>query len=214
MKNSLLAAALAGMLGFTAFAAQADEIYGQIGTEGLGIGYARPFGQNFNARGEFNGFALSHNFTAGDNRYDAKLKLLHGGLYADLFPAPSVVPFRFTAGILVGDDHIDGMTNGDVDINGVVVNTNESVHAKVKLPTVRPYLGIGFGHTPVAAKGFSMFADLGVAYGKPTVDFDVPADVAAAAGPGNVASEEQDVRNKVAKYKFYPIAKIGVTYRF
>jgi opacity protein-like surface antigen len=214
MKNTLLAAVLAGMLGLTAFAAQADEIYGQVGTEGVGIGYARPFGQNFNARGEFNGFALSHNFTAGDNRYDAKLQLLHGGLYADLFPAPSIVPFRFTVGVLLGDDHIDGDTNGNVDINGVIVNTGESVHAKVKLPAVRPYVGIGFGHTPVAQKGFSMFADLGVAYGKPQVDFDVPTDVAAAAGADNVAAEEQQVRDKVDKYKFYPIVKVGVTYRF
>jgi opacity protein-like surface antigen len=214
MNKIVLAAGLAGLLGFTLPAAQADELYGQVGTEGVGIGYARPLGQNFNVRGEFNGFALSHGFDAGDNHYDAHLKLLHGGLYADVFPMPALVPFRFTAGVLIGNDHLDGTTEGSVDINGVVVNTGESVNAKVKLPTVRPYLGIGLGHTPVAQKGFSVFADLGVAYGKPTVDFDVPANIASAAGPENVSAEEQQVRDKVDKYKFYPIVKVGVTYRF
>ncbi|MEJ0003624.1 MAG: hypothetical protein WDN30_08785 [Pararobbsia sp.] len=96
----------------------------------------------------------------------------------------------------------------------MVVNTGESINAKVKLPAVRPYLGIGIGHSPVGQKGFSLFADAGVAYGKPLVEFDVPANIAAAAGAENVAAEEQQVRNKVDKYKFYPIFKVGVSYRF
>ncbi len=69
---------------------------------------------------------------------------------------------------------------------------------------MRPYLGIGFGHTPVANKGFSAFFDAGVAFGRPRIDqFDVPAQVLAIAGQAAVDQQKQDLQDKV-----------DVTYRF
>ena len=59
-----------------------------------------------------------------------------------------------------------------------------------------------------------MFFDAGVAYGKPHVDFDVPATIVSEAGQANVNAEEQQLRDKVERYRFYPIVKVGVTYRF
>ncbi len=85
----------------------------------------------------------------------------------------------------------------------------ESVHATAKFPVVRPYLGIGLGHTPTARKGFSMFCDAGVAYGKPRVDFDVPANIVAEVGQANVDAEEQQLQDKADKLRFYPVVKVG-----
>ena len=198
-------------------AAQAQEIYGGIGTDGIGLGYAYSVTSFANVRAEFDGFAISHSFTADDVNYDGKLNLYHGGLFVDLFPAPSVVPFRFTAGVLIGGDNIDANANpmsGTYTINGVVVDANdETIHAKAKFPTVRPYLGIGFGHSP-QSKGLSAYFDAGVAFGRPHVDYDVPADIVAAAGQDNVNAEEASLQDKLDKYRFYPIVKVGVTYRF
>jgi hypothetical protein len=217
--NRLLAACLAGLAALSAPAlAQAHEIYGQVGTEGVGMGFGEPLGTHFTGRGEVNGLAFSHSFSTDDLNYDAKAKLLHGGIYFDFFPAPQSVPFRLTAGVLLGSDTIDAdatSASGTYTINGVQVSTlGESIHAKARFPAVRPYVGIGFGHTPVATKGFSMFFDAGVAYGRPKVDFDVPANIVAEAGQENVDAEEKQLQDKADKLRFYPIVKVGVTYRF
>jgi hypothetical protein len=199
-------------------AAHAREVYGSIGTEGLGVGYSQPIGTYSNVRADINGISIGHNFTAGDVNYDGTLKLVHAGIYADFFPAPSVIPFRFTAGVLIGDDELNATASsmsGSYTFNGVTVPANgQQVRATAKFPAVRPYVGIGFGHTPKAKKGFSAFFDAGVAFGKPHLTYDVPADIVAAAGQDNVNAEEQNLQNKVDKVRFYPIVKVGVTYRF
>jgi hypothetical protein len=42
----------------------------------------------------------------------------------------------------------------------------------------------------------------------------VPADIVAEAGQANVDAEKQSLQNTVDRYRFYPIVKVGVTYRF
>jgi hypothetical protein len=216
--KSLVIALVTGLAALSGPLAHADEMYGQIGTEGVGIGYGHPLGTRFNVRGDFNGFSFSHSFNSGDLHYDGTATLLHAGLYADFFPAPSVVPFRLTAGLLVGDDHVDATAtsmSGSYRINGVEYSTlGQDIHAKATFPAVRPYLGIGFGHSPVGKKGISMFFDAGVAYGRPHVDFDVPADIVAEAGEANVAAEQQSLQNTADRLRFYPIVKVGISYRF
>jgi len=214
----LLASCLVGVAVLSGPAAQAHEVYGQVGTEGLGIGYGYSFSTFGNVRAEFNGFSISHSFTSGGQRYDGKLNLAHAGLYLDFFPAPTVVPFRLTAGVLLGGDNIDATASsmsGTYTINGVPYSTNgETVRARADFPTARPYIGIGFGHTPTAKKGFSMFFDAGVAYGRPDVTLNVPADIVAEAGQANVDAEEQQLQHQADRLRFYPIVKIGVSYRF
>lgn len=198
--------------------AQAREVYGQIGTEGVGIGYSEPLGTRDNVRVEFNGLSFSHSFNTGDLHYDGTANIYHGGLYFDFFPAPNSVGFRLTAGALIGGDNVDATAtsmNGTYTINGVPYSTlGQSIHAKARFPTVRPYIGIGFGHTPVAQKGFSMFFDAGVAYGRPRVELDVPPDIVAEAGQANIDAEKQELQDKADRLRFYPIVKVGVTYRF
>jgi hypothetical protein len=220
MKKSLVALA-AGIVGFSSLCApvaHAREVYGQVGTEGVGIGYSEPLGTRDNVRAEFNGIAFSHSFDAGSLHYDGTAHIYHGGLYLDFFPAPNTVGFRVTAGALIGGDNVDAVAtspSGTYTVNGVQYSTlGESIHAKAKFPTVRPYIGIGFGHTPVASKGFSAFFDAGVAYGRPRVDFDVPAEIVAEVGQANVDAEKQDLQNKADKLRWYPVVKVGVTYRF
>jgi hypothetical protein len=217
MKKSLVALA-AGIVVLSSPVAHAREVYGQVGTEGVGIGYSEPLGTRDNVRAEFNGIAFSHSFDAGGLHYDGTAHIYHGGLYFDFFPAPSTIGFRITAGALIGGDNVDATAtspSGSYTINGVQYSTlGESIHAKAKFPTVRPYIGIGFGHTPVASKGFSAFFDAGVAYGRPKLDFDVPADIVAEAGQANVDAEKQDLQNKADKLRWYPVVKVGVTYRF
>ncbi len=80
--NKLLLATAAGIVAFSAHGAHAREIYGQIGTEGVGIGYSEPLGTHDNVRAEFN---------AGQLHYDGTAHIMHGGLYwtSSRFRAPS-----------------------------------------------------------------------------------------------------------------------------
>lgn len=217
MKNWMVAL-VAGLAACAAPLAQASEVYGQLGTEGLGIGYGYALNSMTNVRAEFNGISVPYDFQAGGLQYDTRLNLYHGGLYADFFPAPSVLSFRLTAGVLIGGDNLDGTAsamNGTYTINGIAYPTQgEQLNAKVTLPTLRPYIGIGFGHSPIGKKGWSMFCDAGVAYGNPHVELDVPANIAAEAGQANVNAEQQALQNEANKLRFYPIVKIGVSYRF
>ena len=219
-KKWVAAVSLVGLL--AASGVQAREIYGDIGTEGVGIGYSQPLGSRANVRVEVSGFKLSHSFSAGDIQYDGSARIAHAGIYGDYFPAPTVVPFRITAGLLVGADEIDATATS---INGAVhvaklprgmslAGLDQSIHATARFPAVRPYLGIGFGHTPIAKPGFSAFFDAGVAYGRPHYSYDVPAGVAQLAGPKVIAREEQEIESKLNKLRFYPVVKVGITYRF
>jgi opacity protein-like surface antigen len=217
-KSMLLAMVVgASALGASAAHAQSVEVYGGAGTDGVGAGLGYSFNSYTNLRGEVDGFSLSHDFTAGGLHYDANLKLIHGALLGDFFPAPTVFPIRLTAGLLVGGDNVNGTAtsmNGTYTINGVTVPTEgESINAKLRFPTVRPYLGLGFGHNP-NKKGLSVAFDAGVAFGKPSVSFNVPANIVASAGQANVNAEEQSLQSKADDLKVYPIVKVALTYRF
>ena len=197
--------------------AHAAELYLQGGTQGVGVGYAQPLASWAGVHADINGFGLSHKFSAGNMDYDGHVHLLSGGTYLDLFPIKSSA-FRVTAGLLFNNDYVSGNAvshDGTYNINGTTYAApGATVSAKVKYPTVMPYIGLGFGHKPEATRGFGFTADVGVAYGKPRVDYNVSPDLVAIAGADNVNAEEQKIRNSVNHYRWYPIVQIGLTYRF
>jgi opacity protein-like surface antigen len=214
-------AAVAGVMLAGASAASAQvtqEVYGQVGTEGVGIGYGHVLGSMLNARAEFNGFALSHNFSSGGLTYNGTLDLAHAGLYLDFFPLPSIVPFRLTAGVIIGGDSLNATAqpqSGSYTINGHTYSAQgQQITAKASYPTLRPYVGIGLGHSPIATRGWGLFFDAGIAYGQPQLDFSAPSGIVAEAGQANLNAEEQQLANTIDRYRFYPIVKIGATYRF
>jgi hypothetical protein len=194
----------------------AQEVYLQGGTQGVGVGAAFGLSSWLGVHADVDGFGLSHNFHAGQNEFAAHLSLRQGGAYLDLFPF-SGSGFRLTGGVLLNDDELSGdavPTNGTYNFNGQLVPAipGQSAHLSVKYPTAMPYLGLGFGHKP-SGKGFGVTADLGVAYGRPRVDFSVSPELAALAA-ANVAQEEGQIRDSIEHYQFYPILQIGVSYRF
>lgn len=219
-KTGVGAIALAVLLATTS--AHAREIYADVGTEGVGVGYAQPLGTRDNLRVELSGFKLSRSFSAGDMKYDGRARLAHVGIYGDFFPAPTILPFRLTAGLLVGSDQIDAdatqLNTAEYASSlppGVSLSSlSQPIHATMRLPAVRPYIGIGFGHTPVARRGFSAFLDAGVAFGRPHYSYDVPAELVQVAGPNAVRADEQQLEDKLNRLRVYPVVKVGVTYRF
>ena len=209
-------------LGLMAVAsAQAQEIFLQGGTQGVGIGAAMSFNSVLGAHADFNAINLSHDFGFGGNRYQDDLKLRQGGLYVDIFPWRGH-GFRITAGLRFNDDEIRGVsvpTNGTYAFGGHRFPATPGMYAtaEAKYPTVMPYFGIGYGHRP-ESKGFGFIADLGVAYGIPDCTYTLSPELAAKAGPVKsqilIANGLDALRHMTGRYRWYPVVQIGISYRY
>ncbi|RFU48338.1 hypothetical protein [Paraburkholderia sp. DHOC27] len=215
--NQARHAALAAAIALFAASAGAQEVYVQGGSLGAGIGASMPLNSWAGVHAELEGFGLSHNVNVDGNQYDGRLTLLQGGLYLDLFPFKSS-GFRVTTGVLINGDHLDADAVPNADGNykigsSYVPAVGPAPSAEASLPHAMPYLGIGYGHKPVS-KGFGLTFDLGVAYGRPRVSYNVPEIYTLFTTQANIDQEEQNITNKVNRYRVYPVAQIGVTYRF
>ncbi|WP_244145735.1 hypothetical protein [Paraburkholderia tropica] len=212
LRATVMGAAILG-----AAAVQAQEVYVTVGTLGAGLGGAINLGPHFGMHAEAAGFGLSHTVTVDDNRYDGHLTLAQGGTYLDLYPFASSA-FRLTAGALFNADSLSATLSpnaqGNYQIGGQTVPAlGPSPTAKATLPHVMPYIGIGYGHKkPALGLGFSF--DLGVAYGRPRVSYDVPSIYDPYVSQQDIANEEQKFSDKITRYHWYPVAQIALTYRF
>jgi hypothetical protein len=216
MKKSALLAALVLALGAST-TAMAGEVYGQIGTEGLGLGYAQHINDKFNLRAEVNTYS-SKNYTheADGMAYDGKLTLGGASVLADYFPFAN--RFRVTTGLVVNNGSLTGSAaagGGSYDFNGTsyAYTEGDKVTAKVDFGKVNPYLGIGFGHSP-RAKGFGFYTDIGVMAQKATSSITVSGELAGRMDPADLEAERRALQESVDKFKAYPVIKMGVSYAF
>ena len=219
--------ALLGLFTCLAAPIQAQSIYGQLGVPGLGVGYAYGISPEFTARADISTLgSITHNGSSKDFDYKGKLKFNQLGTYLDWFPFGN--GFRVSAGLNFRDAKLTADANpknsGQITIGDqtVAFGTGDSAVARVKLPTVAPYLGIGWGHNVATQQpGFSFTADLGFAYGKPKVSMDLNQALmdklnAASGGNGQQEVDKQlaDIRHDANKIKFFPQIFVGVAYRF
>ena len=203
-----IAAVLAISAAAFAGTASAQTAYGQVGTTGFTLGYAEHLNNHVNVRADASFFNYSRDIKAGSVDYSGKLKFSNVGLYADYF---AVGQFRLTGGMLIGDDKVTahGIAGGGNDIP-----QGEWVQATLKTKKVRPYLGVGWGLGKQSAKGLSFTADVGVAYGRFKTNYDVSEGLAGYWGDDRVQQERQDLDSKVNDLKWYPVVRLGVSYKF
>lgn len=216
MRKFLSAAAAAG-IAVCASNAQAQEIYAHAGTLGAGLGAAYSLTTWAGVHAEVEGFGLSHSVTVDENKYDGHLSLKQGGVYLDLFPFRNS-GFRVTGGALINDDelraHAVPNAQGNYKIgDDFVPAVGAAPSAVAKLPTLMPYIGLGYGHKPVS-KGFGFTFDIGAAYGRPHVDYNIPAIYSLFTSQDNILQAEQKVTREVEKYHWYPVVQLGISYRF
>lgn len=193
----------------------ATEVFGGLGTSGVELGVAERVGGSAGLRMSAEFLKVGRNFDSDGATYDTKLKFSTLGVYGDYFVAGGGV--RLTAGAVVGSRKASGnavATNGSISINGgTYPAAGESVGAEAKFPSAAPYFGIGYGHHQTT-KGSGFYVDLGVVIGKAAAKLSPSAGLAAAAGPANVAAEQQKLQDNVNKLKAYPVLKFGFSYAF
>lgn len=202
---TLGAVLLAALLGTGTAGAQ--SVYGQVGTTGGTLGYVQHM-DSFNLRGDLNFADYSRNFHAGSVDYGAKLKFTTVGLFADFFP---VGQFRITAGAFLGKDKISAYGKNSPTSD---VLPGEYVEGRVRTRTARPYLGIGWGFGPKAGPGLSFTADLGASYGSLRTEYDVSPGMQRYWGNDRVQQERRKFDDKVRDYRWAPVVRVGVSYRF
>jgi hypothetical protein len=215
--KKVLGAASAAIIAMLATNAHAQEVYVHGGSLGAGIGAAYSLNNWAGVHAEMEGFGLSHAVTVDDNKYEGHLNLIQGGLYLDLFPFKNS-GFRITGGALINDDELKAHAVPNAEGNykigdDFVPAVGGAPSAVAKLPTVMPYIGLGYGHKPMS-KGFGFTFDIGAAFGEPRVDYNIPAIYSLFTSQANIQQEEQKITDRVVKYHWYPVVQLGITYRF
>ena len=199
----------------TAGSAQAFGLGVKAGTTGLGADLGFGILPTLGGRVGISGMNVNTHVETSDVRYDAKAKFADLNLFLDWSP---LGPFRITGGFIPNDNKIDLTGRANSASGNAIVPPGATLNGTVKPEKdFAPYLGIGYGN--VWTKGVNFYFDLGVMFqGTPEVSLNLncgsanPAQCASA--QSQVAAERQRVQDKVDKYKYYPIANIGITIGF
>lgn len=165
--------------------------------------------------------------------YDSKSDLSNAQILLRMRPTGNW--FNVTTGLIVQDNKLD-LTGKAIGNNQVTINGND-----YKLPQgatitgkaawrneLAPYLGIGFA--PAITNRIGIFGEIGAAYmGEPRVSelrynggaaqqVDTQGNVVnPVVTPGQLQNELNIKRNEIedsTTYSFYPVAKLGVSFRF
>ena len=192
----------------------AAEVYGHVGTEGLGIGFGQGITDAVGFRGEANFGIYSRAIRSDGVSYDANVRLGGVGVYGDWFAFGN--GFHFTGGLTFNDKQASGTgrsSSTTVNLNGNTYSiAGEQLVAKFEYPKVMPYIGVGWGHVPTH-KGWGFVADIGLMFGKPKVSLSATPGLAAQAG-ADIEAERRLLQNDADDFRILPMLKIGVSYRF
>jgi hypothetical protein len=192
--------------------AQAWGLGARIGTTGIGGDFGFDVAPTLGGRIGYSAGSFSRDVNTSEVNYDAKFKASNLNLLLDWSPFG---PFRISAGFIANDNKIDVNGTG----NAGTAFQGSTLSGQIKPDkSFAPYLGIGYGNVWTA--GLNFYFDLGIMFqGSPQVSLQVncsasttPAQCAAAQSQGE--AERQRLQDKVDKYKYYPVANIGITFGF
>lgn len=190
----------------------------QAGTLGAGLNIGYQFSPYFDLRANINGLKYSRDVNINDVKYEANLKLLTAGILADYYPFQN--GFRLTAGAYYNGNKVSGNGYSTKEYYGINPNDYGYEQASADYKKFAPYVGFGY-QTNDEDSNWIFTADLGVLYqGKAHVSNST------VCYNGTVCTllkdqidrenEEQrsQIQDKADKLKWYPVASIGIGYRF
>lgn len=198
------------------FPAQAAGVGLRAGTTGVGADVGWNLAPTLDARVGYSALSFSHTLNSTDVRYDAKLKLSNLSALVDFHPLPGA--FRFTGGVIANSNKYNLTGTGtSYRINGSTYSASDvGLSGTVKSGrSVAPYLGIGYGN--VAGAGVNFYFDVGIMFmGSPKASL-----VASCGGSANCAqlrndlnAEQARLQDDLNRFKYYPVANIGLTIGF
>jgi len=218
MKSQSYAVAFGLLLALSVSAAQADiGINPRVGTLGYGIELSAGVNDKLSVGLAFNNASRKQQNTTEGVTYDNDLRLRSAELMASYHPMGG--HFRLRAGLLLNQNELR-MTgqpdpSGTFDINGTTYTAAQvgTLTGKLSFKKSAPYLGIGWGNRPNGSWGVTF--DLGAVYqGKPLLALDATGAASNPALAADLEAERQQAEDDLSSFKWYPVAQLGMYFRF
>lgn len=208
------------------------------GVTGVGLEIATPVGPRLNARLSGGYFAYNTNIRADKIVYNGDLQFRRGNVSLDYFPFSGKFRegFRISPGLTFYDGNSGTATTAVAAgqyffLNGVQYTSSatDPVHGTANLDfgrKIAPSITVGFGNLiPRDGAHWSIPFEIGFDYvGRPTVALNLAGSACQPAGCAPVASnatiqanikgEQTMLQNDLSGFRFWPVASIGVAYRF
>jgi hypothetical protein len=192
-----------------------------VGTNGGVVEGAYRISPQFVLRGQGAFVDFNYGFHSNDAKYSGQFRFNTGGAYLDWHPAASA--WLISGGVVTGERRVDVSAkpnaNGTITIHGVAFPTTEvgSVEGRIDYGSASPFAGVGWDDTYTTNRRWGVRALVGVVFGD-----HPPSTQLHAVGPfandpvvaADVAAEQVSLRHDAGDASYYPIAQIGVTYRF
>jgi hypothetical protein len=210
--------------------AQADvAVTADLGTTGAGAHLVVPMETYLNGR--FGVSYLKHDFnkSSGGINYDLKGKLQTVDILFDWYLRESS-SFRLTGGLVYNGSAFDAKANADslgkFKINGMEYSAADVgvLSGRVDFRKAAPYFGIGWGNAlmsskPQGAGRWHLNADLGAFYqGRPNVKLAsvgcTTSSLVCNTLVTDVAAERARLASDASSFRFFPVLRASLTYRF
>jgi hypothetical protein len=216
-----------GLIAATLAAANAHadvNVIGEVGTTGVGFHASVPLRPDLNARFGTGYLNYKYNGSTRSLDYDLKLKANTFDALLDWYPSRDSI-FRLSAGLAYNGNKIDVNARPNVAgayvLQGNVYNAASvgTVQGKVEFNKVAPYFGVGWGRPSEKENGWSFSTDMGVLFqGSPKTTLTSSGCSAPAAMcnqlAADIAQENKALNDEASKFKFYPVLRVGVSYKF
>jgi hypothetical protein len=184
----------------------------EAGSTGAGASVAWRFSDHFGARGGFDYFEYSDSgLVIKSLKYDANVRLMSEPLTFDIYPWVKH-SFHLSVGIMFNQNRLTGTA-----VDGGTINPPDNLGTlslKIDQQLVNPYLSIG-GNFFYFDRGHhvALGGELGVVYtGNPNVSLS-----SSRSGPGidrGLRIGESQIQDYANQFKWWPIAKLYLTYSF
>lgn len=195
-----------------------------VGTLGAGAGATIALTGSTSARFAVAGWTFNRDISESGVDYRAKLKLLNAPILLDWHPGGGW--FRLSGGIVVNGDKatLDAVPSSGTTFtfNNVTYNASEvgSATGSVKVNSVAPYVGIGFGNPVGHDTNWSFSTDLGAMYlGKPKASLTVTCSASISASTcaqlqSDASAELDQLNDAISKFKWYPVVQFHIGRKF
>jgi hypothetical protein len=202
----------------------------KVGSTGIGVEAALPLSYDYRLTGRLGVNYLDHySFTRSTTyvNYDLSASLRTFDVLLDWHPGAN--GFTLTAGAIYNDNRVDGIgtlnRSATFGFEGRTYSTAQigRLVGRIDFPTMAPYLGIGWNPAHERDRGWHFSSDLGVMFqGSPRTTLGIggctlPGNgcslVAAFLTP-TITAEARRLDAELKNYRYFPVARIGLNYRF
>ena len=164
---------------------------------------------------------FDESFKSSDVKYAGRLKFNTGGGFVDLHPLSN--PWLLSAGAVSGDRRVTvtahPSASGVIKIHGVDYPVTEvgSVNGDIDFGATAPFVGFGWDNTFYTTRKIGFRAMAGIIFGDSDPNVKLQAVGPFATDPtvlSNLAAEQTSLQHDARDFRYYPVAQVGLNYRF